>query len=62
MSAPRAGRKPLPPGEKKTETITDRCTPAQKAKYARLGAGDWLRRAIDRAREPAEVKEGKPGK
>lgn len=50
--APLIGRPPLPEDVAKSEVIRDRVTPAQKAKYIRLGAGDWLRKAIDRAREP----------
>lgn len=52
------GRKALPPGWK-LETVTVRVTPEQKAKLKRLGA-EWLRTAIQRARDPGSVDLGTP--
>jgi hypothetical protein len=44
------GRPALSP-EDRLETITVRLTKAQRAKFAALGDGEWLRRQIDKARE-----------
>ena len=53
-----AGRKPTPEAEvMKVGTI--RLLPAQWAKLARLGGVAWLRKQIDRAREPMPPKEDK---
>ncbi len=43
------GRKPLPPGEKLV-VITFRGSETQKAKFAKLGGGPWIRPRIDRAK------------
>jgi len=42
------GRKPVKPGED-TVTVSLRMTPAQRAKLARLGGAQWVRRRIDDA-------------
>jgi hypothetical protein len=46
----REGRPPLKDGSPSI-ILTIRVTPEQHAKFKRLGA-DWLRKAIDRAKEP----------
>lgn len=47
---PGAGRKAGPEGAQKV-VISGSVTPDQKAKYKRLGASQWLGKAIDRAKE-----------
>jgi len=53
------GRKALPPGWK-LETVTVRVTREQKQKLKRLGA-EWLRTAIQRARDPGSNSGPIPG-
>ena len=45
------GRKPVKQGEE-TVTLSLRVTVAQREKLARLGGAEWVRRRIDKAREP----------
>lgn len=56
MTATTVKRKPgRPPGSTTDRTATipsARCTPEQRVKFQRLGGADWLRRQIDKAREP----------
>jgi len=44
------GRKPVKAGEL-TVTVSLRMTEAQRAKLARIGGAEWVRAAIDRARD-----------
>lgn len=44
------GRKPVKHGEE-TVTLSLRVTVAQRAKLARLGGAEWVRRKIDLAKE-----------
>jgi hypothetical protein len=46
------GRPPAPP-EQRLEVVTLRVTASQKAKLAALGGGEWMRKAIDRAKVKA---------
>ena len=43
------GRPPAPP-EQRLEVVTLRMTAAQKAKLAALGGGEWMRKAVDKAK------------
>jgi hypothetical protein len=45
------GRKPLKQGVE-TVTFSLRVTEAQREKLARLGGAEWVRKKIDRAKEP----------
>ena len=45
------GRKPLQPGEPSI-LMSLRLTQAQRDKLARLGGAEWVRKRIDKAREP----------
>jgi hypothetical protein len=44
--------RPALPVDEKMQVVSVRLTPAQAAKYLRLGGGAWLRDRIDKAREP----------
>jgi len=44
------GRPPVKAGEE-TVTVSLRMTPGQRAKLARLGGAEWVRKKIDRAKE-----------
>jgi len=44
------GRKPLKEGVESV-IVPVRMTPEQKAKYQRLGGAQWVRQAIDKAKE-----------
>ena len=46
------GRPAVPPNEARTMRADARVTPEQHAKFQRLGGPTWLRRQIDRAKEP----------
>ena len=48
------GRKPVKQGEE-TVTLSLRVTVAQREKLARLGGAEWVRKKIDRAKEPNSV-------
>jgi hypothetical protein len=45
------GRKPLKEGVESV-IVPVRMTPEQKAKLGRIGGAAWVRKAIDRAKEP----------
>jgi len=47
------GRKPLPEGEAMVSTSV-KLKPAQRDKLVRLGGSQWVRRKIDKAKEPKE--------
>ena len=49
------GRPFLSPDEARTMRADARVTPEQHAKFQRLGGPTWLRRQIDRAKEPGTV-------
>lgn len=49
----RGGRKPLQEGVP-TVGVTLKMTQPQREKLARLGGARWVRRSIDRAKEPKE--------
>lgn len=45
------GRPPADPQEARSATIRARVTQRDADKFSRLGGADWLRRAIERAKE-----------
>lgn len=47
---PGAGRKPI--GEEAMVPVTLKMLPAQRDKLQRLGGAAWVRKKIDRAKEP----------
>jgi len=50
------GRKPLPPGKKKTETIFARCTEEQYRMFVKLGDRYWLRKVLSAEIEKTKEK------
>lgn len=60
MTAPtelpkRRGRPPgstMPADQRKDPVVRARVTLAQAEKFARIGGAEWLRKSIDRAKEP----------
>lgn len=50
-SRPRAGRKPIQPGER-TVIWSMKMSQPQRDKLDRLGGAEWVRERIDKAREP----------
>lgn len=49
---PGSGRKPILEGAV-TVPVTVKLTPPQRDKLQRLGGAPWMRKAIDKAKEPA---------
>ena len=47
MTALHPGRKPLPPGKKKSEMISLKVRPDQFRAYMTLGERHWLRKLLD---------------
>ncbi len=54
MTAKRPAHRPALPPEQRLEVVALRLSAAQRDKLARLGGATWVRRTIDKAREPRE--------
>jgi hypothetical protein len=50
------GRPVVPADEARTARVDARVTPEQREKFERLGGPTWLRKMIDRAKEPEATK------